>query len=322
MHGMRRSRALLPAVVVTALGCAAASDARAEGFVDSLVRRFGESEFIFARLRSNAPMLPLAWVSGATYNDTRFSLPGGGASASRFEQTSFSEGAFLPIPIGKRDALVLGEWVGNTKFRAKESSGRDLSVLSVGIPIGWGRQVSPDWQVAAFVAPYGHTAHHDSWYWETLGGIFARYLPDERVSWVLGAYLDVSPLEDFYTPYLGATFFISERWTVNAIMPWPGVTYAPNENLLFRLGVTPSGASWEAEVGNERPKASFSAWNIGLGAEWRVYRNFWFGGEVGVSGIRGFSLVGSNWESADSELDSTGYALLTFNFRPGSIPGK
>jgi len=308
--------------MVAALACGGVHEARAEGFVDALVRRFGESEFIFARLKSNAPLLPLAWVSGASYHDTQFSLPDGGVSATSFGQTSFSEGAFLPIPIGKRDALILGEWVGNTKFRAKDASDQDLSVMSVGIPIGWGRQVSPNWQLAAFVAPYGHTAHHDSWYWETLGGVFARYLPGERVSWVFGAYMDVSPVEDFYTPYLGVTFYINERWMVNAIMPWPGVNYSPTPNVLFRLGVTPSGASWEAQIGEQRPKASFSAWNLGFGAEWRVYGNFWLGGEVGISGIRGFSLVGSHWESADSELDSTGYALLTFNFRPASIASK
>jgi hypothetical protein len=78
------------------------------------------------------------------------------------------------------------------------------------LPLGWIRQSTSDWQLAAFVAPLGHKTHQDSWYWETLGGVFARYMSSDRVAWIFGAYADVSPLEEFYTPYLGAILTIED----------------------------------------------------------------------------------------------------------------
>jgi hypothetical protein len=314
----RSTRAAMCLCVVLALPLRPIASARAEGLVESLVRRFAQSEFEFMRAQSNAPFLPLAWATLTGYDEGTFTRPDGGETAVTFRQTSISQGAFVPIPLGKRDALVAGEWLSLTHFDLDNSAVGELDVISAAVPAGWIRQSTPDWQVAAFIAPLGHKTHEDSWYWETLGGVFARYVRNDRTAWIFGAYVDLAPLEDFYTPYLGATFILNERWTISAVMPWPAVTYAPSPDTLFRLGVVPSGASWSIEPGEQRPRMSLSAWDFGLSAQRRIYRNLWFGVEVGVSGLRGLTMVGGDWQAPDTRLDNTGFALLTLNLRPGS----
>ena len=302
----------------TALLLVAAS-AHADGVVDALVRRFAQSDFAFIRAQSNAPFLPLAWITPTTYEEVAFTRPDGTEPGATFQQSSVSEGALVPIPLSRRDALVVGEWMSMTRFEQRGAASDSLDVFSVAVPVGWIRQPTPDLQFAAFLAPLGHKTDEDDWYWETLGGLFARYMSDDRTAWVVGAYFDVSPLDDFYTPYLGATFILNERWSINAIMPWPSVTYAPNTRTLLRLGVSPSGTSWSIEPGERRPRLSLSAWNFGLAAEWRLFRNTWLGAEVGVSAIRGLTLEGTDWQPPETKLDNTAYALLTINFRPESI---
>ncbi|HEY5809878.1 MAG TPA: hypothetical protein VIT67_18030 [Povalibacter sp.] len=292
--------------------------AMADGLIGALVQRFAQSDFEFVRGQSNAPFPPAASLTTSVYQESEFRRPDDADSDVTFQQAAVSQYALLPIPIGRRDAIAIGEWVSWTHFDIDNSPRNDLEVLSVGLPVGWVRQASPGWQVAAFVAPVGHRTPEDSWYWETLGGAFARNLRGDRFAWVVGVYFDVSPLEDFYTPYLGATYLINERWTLNAIMPWPSVTYAPTTSTVFRLGVTPSGASWSVEPGERHPRMNLSTWNFGLTVERRIARNLWLGFEAGVAGLRGLSIVGGDWEAPETKLHNTGFARLTLNLRPGS----
>ncbi len=318
----RRSIALFSCGLVT---CALAvtllhpASARADGLIDTLVRRFSESEFEFVRAQSNAPFPPAASLATSVYQESEFRRADGIDSDVTFQQATISEYAFLPITLGKRDAIAIGQWMSWTHFDIDNAPRDDLDVFSVSVPVGWIRQQSPNWQIAAFVAPLGHRTPEDNWYWETMGGAFARNVRGDRFAWIFGAYFDVSPLEDFYTPYLGATYVINEQWTLNAIMPWPSVTYAPTNRTVFRLGVAPSGASWTIEPGERRPRMNLSTWNFGLTAEHRLASNLWLGFEVGVAGLRGLSIVGSDWEGLETKLDNTGFAMLSLNLRPGSL---
>jgi hypothetical protein len=293
----------------------------AEGFVAALARRFADSEFEFMRAQSNAPLPPLAWASLTGYENVQVTHTDSTVAGIEFQQTSLSEGAFLPIPIGSRDALVIGEWISLSELKLAHSD-NELDVLSVSVPVGWIRQASDRWQWAAFVAPLGHKSEHDDWYWETLGGAFARRLQSDRFAWIVGFYFDVAPLEDFYTPYLGAAYVINDRWTLNAIMPWPSITYAPTPDVFFRLGVAPSGASWTLEAGERRPRVSLDSWNLGFRVETRVVDNVWVGIEGGVSGLRGLSFIDDDWQGLDVDLDETPYAMLTVGFRPNPNPSR
>jgi hypothetical protein len=312
-----RNRSSLHSLLLGAVACLSAAPALGEGVIDTLVQRFAASEFVFTRAQSNGPFPPPAALTANGYQDFTFRPADGADPEVTAEQQSVSQYALVPIPIGTRDAIVAGEWMSWTHFDLTNAARDDLEVFSVAIPVGWIRQASPDWQVAAFVSPLAHRTPDDDWYWETLGGIFTRNVRGDRLAWIIGAYFDVSPLEDFFTPYIGAVYIVNERWTLNGVMPWPSVTYAPNTDVLFRLGVSPSGASWSIEPGGRRPRVNLTAWNFGLAAERRLYQGFWIGFEIGTSCLRGLSIVGADWEPPETKLDNTGYALLTLNFRPG-----
>src|SRR5262245_32930706 len=106
-------------VAVIAIAVLATSTTQAEGFVDAVVRRFAESDFEFLRAQSNAPFLPLGWVAVTGYQEGQFTQPDGTATDITFEQSGFSQGAFLPLPVGERDAVIIGEWIGKTDFDLK-----------------------------------------------------------------------------------------------------------------------------------------------------------------------------------------------------------
>jgi hypothetical protein len=289
---------------------------QADGLIDGLVRRFTESDIEFKRAESDVPFLPAAWLEASGYREAAFVRPDGSSSDINYRQSSLSEGAFLALPIGQRDAFVIGEWLSTTEFRLPDTQRSDFSVLSVSVPIGWIRQASPDWQLAAFVAPLGSTSRDDGWYWETLGGAFARYSQNDRLAWIFGAYFDVAPLEDFYTPYLGATYAFNRHWSLDAVLPWPGVNFAPNKDTFFRLGVAPAGASWSIEPGVRHPRVSLSVWNLGLMASHRLFGQVWLSVEAGISGLRGLSIVGGEFESLQTHMSNTGYASLMLAWRP------
>jgi hypothetical protein len=68
----------------------------ADGLVDELLQRFANSDIELLRAKSNAPLLPLAWVSAADYGDARFTRPNGAGTDLEYDQTTLSQGAFFP----------------------------------------------------------------------------------------------------------------------------------------------------------------------------------------------------------------------------------
>jgi hypothetical protein len=291
----------------------------ADGLIDELIQRFAQSDFQFQRVASDIPFLPVAWLTATTYGNAQFVRPDGGIAGVDYHQTSLSEGGLLPVPLGVRDAVAIGEWLSSTDFRLEHTSRPNVSVLSVSVPLGWLRQQCQTWQIAAFVAPLGSTDHNNGWYWETLGGAFARHAQTDHLSWVFGAFFDVAPQDHFYAPYVGLSYALDEHWTFDVLLPWPGVTFAPNKNYLLRLGISPAGASWSVDKDEQRPHVSLSVWNLGLHAEHRLFKQIWLSVEAGVSGLRGLSVEGGAVQPLNTHLSNTGYALLGINLRPAAV---
>ena len=308
----------MKAIVATLL-LAAASTAAA-GPLEDMARRFAESDFVFNRSRNNVPFIPVAWLSATQYNESRFLLASGEASSITFDETSLSEATFVPFLIGRRDAIVIGQWMSWSQLDL--DGGRDKEVFSVAVPIGWARQTSPQWQVAAFVSPLGHNSPGDGWYWETMGGVFARWLQSDRLAWLFGFYADVSPREEFYTPYVGITWTVNPEWTLSMVLPWPAVLYAPTPDWLFRFGVAPTDATWSVDFDEHgeprKAQLHFGSWNLGLTAERRVWKYLWLAAEAGVAGFRGFSFAGSDWEGPNTDVGTDLYISVRINFRPGA----
>ena len=294
-----------------------ACDSRAAG-VEDWIQSFAQSDFRFNRSTSNAPFAPLAWASYANYGNTDFSVPGSSGARISYRQASLSEAAMVPVLINSRDALVVGEWASLTRFNTDSATLGEFDALSISVPLGWGRQASEKWQYAALVAPMGHKASlgNSPWYWEYLGGAFARYTASDSVSWVYGLYVDLSPVENFYIPYVGANWIINPKWTLCAIMPWPAVLYAPTADTFFRFGVAPTGSSWALQPKTNQVELNLDAWNLGVSMEHRVHGRLWARIEAGISGMRGISISSGQLNNPDSGLGTAPYVSVGITFRP------
>lgn len=283
-------------------------------FMQRWVEQFADSEIVFQRGSTNVPFQPLAFVDATHYGESTLERADGSSVSAR--QTTLSQGAVLPFLMSPRDALLVGDWVSWSHFDSTSSNLDSFDVLSVGVPVGWFRQVNDRWQAGGFVMPLGHKASGEHWSWETMTGGFARYVQNDRLWWAFGLYADFSPGDNLYLPYVGASYALNERWTLSAVMPWPAVLYAPDSHTLYRLGVSPSGASWSTETGTSDIQYELDTWDFGFSAARRLQGNLWLEGEVGVTGLSGMSLRGSDWEEPDFDVSNSPYISIGINFRP------
>ncbi len=286
------------------------------GTLDDWIRSFADSEIQFQRPTSNVPFQPLAFVDVRFYGDTEVRREG--ADSLSFDQTTVSQAAALPFLIGPRDVLVVGEWIGWSEFDSHSSTFDSFRVLSIGIPVGWLRQLNDDWQAAAFVMPLGNraTLADVSWSWEAMGGAFARYVQSDHLAWTFGFFTDIGPGETIYLPYLGATWSVTDQWTLSAMMPWPALLYAPSKNALFRFGAAPSGASWSIRPDGDRASFALDSWDLGLSAGHRVYGNWWLMLGAGIGGLRGLRVTDGEWREPEVSVGSSPYINFGIDYRP------
>jgi hypothetical protein len=288
-----------------------------EFFADAL-QALRDSDIDFQRGESNAPFVPVASLSTRLYDEGRL-VDGRDNTVLEFEQRTVSASALLPLHIGQRDALFSGAWVSRSSFESDEPSADDFSVASVGLPLGWLRQVDEQWQAAAFIMPLGHRSTQDNanWSLQTMGGAFARYLHSDRLWWAVGLFVDSGPKERYALPYAGASWIINPRWTLSAVMPWPAVLYAPTQDWLFRLGAAPAGATWTVQPGDDDIAVNLDTWNFGLTAERHLAGSAWVALEAGVGGLRGVRLNvdRADFEGGDISVGSSGYLALSLRLR-------
>jgi hypothetical protein len=286
------------------------------GFVQGLVNQFEQSDIVFQRSSSTVPFPPIAFLGARSYADAE--VESGRGDALKYDIDTVSQAAGLPILVTQKDALIIGEYLSWSDFDIKNEGTDSFDVVTVGLPLAWLRQQSDDWQLAAFVMPMGHHSSKDNsdWTWQYLGGAFARYVQNDRLWWAMGLYADIAPGDNFYIPYVGASWSINDHWTLSAIMPWPGISYAPNQNWLFRLGASPSGASWAIDEEQGETVTNFDAWDFGLSAEKRLDGNFWGSVEAGVGGLRGLRFSGSSVDTPDLDVSSSWYLSIDLKYRP------
>jgi hypothetical protein len=299
----------------------------AQGFISDMigdsVRAFADSDIVFERSDSNAPYFPIASFNTRSYGAATVTIEGGDTDLD-FRQSAVSGFAALPQLVSRRDALITGAWVSSSRFDTSDAQIGDFRVDTLGLPLGWFRQVNPQWQAAAFVMPLGHrsTQGESDWTLQTMGGVFTRYTQNERLWWAFGLFADHSPNDSYVLPYVGASWVINPRWTVSAIMPWPSIVYAPTQDWLFSLGASPSGASWSLQPAANEVAISLDAWDFGINAERRLYRNLWLSARAGVGGLRGLRLNSNSGdiENPDINVGGSGFFALSLKIRPGMLP--
>ncbi len=113
------------------------------GAADEWIRRFADSDIVFQRSESNAPFLPIAFASTAYYSDSELSTDDG-RTLLKFDISTLSQAAGIPLLLGKKDVFAAGEWISLTRFRATDQDKvtGSFDVLSIGLPVGWLRQAN------------------------------------------------------------------------------------------------------------------------------------------------------------------------------------
>ena len=297
-------------------------DAIAESFMQERIDAFRASDILFQRSDSNVPFMPIAFLNASTYSEAQVTNNTTGETVN-FEQQGVSAMGGVPFLPTNRDMLVTGAYVSSTQFTSEDPERDDFRVDSIGVPLGWLRQVNPRWQAAAFVMPFGHRSTQDegNWSLQTLGGVFGRYTQHERLWWVFGVFADHSEQESYALPYVGASWSINDRWTLSAVMPWPSVMYAPTRDWLFSLGASPSGAAWSVQDQQRDVAISLDAWDFGLTVERRLHRNLWLSAKTGVGGLRGlrYSTRDDDVEAPDIDVGASAFFALSLRIRPGEL---
>ncbi|MEM8868167.1 MAG: DUF6268 family outer membrane beta-barrel protein [Verrucomicrobiota bacterium] len=260
--------------------------------------------------------MPVASLSYSYYGDTEVS----NSSNQSFEynMSHFSQMALMPIYVGKNDMIMVGDYASWSTFEIQNGPIDNFEVTSLALPIGWLRQIDPAWQVMAFTAPFGHNSNLDGaeLSGQLMSGVFARYVKNEKTWWAFGFYSDLNPVESYAIPYLGVFWTLNEEWSLNLIFPWPSLSYAPNEDWLFSLGLAPSGGSWAIEAEDEEIYYNMDAWDFSLNAERRIHEHIWLSIRAGVGGLRSLRITSSGVEDSDFGIDSGWYFGLKLNIRP------
>ena len=150
-----------------------------------------------------------------------------------------------------------------------------------------------------------------------MAGGFARYTQNEKLWWAFDVFADIQPGDDLYLPYVGAVWSYNDQWTFNVIMPWPAIVYSPSQDVAFRLGAVPSGASWQVTNRNEEDVTyNLDSWDFGVSAERRFQGKFWAVLEAGVGGLRGLRVSSGNIEGPDIDISASTFISFSINYRP------
>ncbi|MFT6051872.1 MAG: hypothetical protein ACJAZ0_003048 [Halioglobus sp.] len=309
-------RYCLPCLAASYIALAIPS-AAGESFMANMTQAFADSDIVFERGESNAPFLPLAFLDASSYSDAEVGSDSRGQEIN-YKLDTYSGMAVAPYLVGSKDAVFGGLYASHSDFEVNAGLTEDFNVNTVGIPLGWLRQVDDNWQVGAFFMPMGHNSSLEGsdWTWQYLGGAFGRYVQNDTLWWAFGLYMDIAPGEDFFIPYVGASWDINNHWTLSAMMPWPAILYAPTPNWLVRLGASPSGASWSVSTDQREVAINVDAWDFGLTVERRFAGNLWASLEAGWGGFRGLRVNDSKLEEAEFDIGSSAYISIDFTFRP------
>lgn len=307
-------RWIRPVLVAGLISLAAAPSASAQG--GAWLQAIAASEFEFQRADINVPSIPFSWLMVTRYGETELTSDRADLDGVTFDQRSLSHGLFAPAMIRRRDMLLAGYFLGSSKLdfdRAPIKDG-DLHTLAVGG--AWLHQLKPKWMTATFVAPFLHSGLGGGSPWEVewFAGGLVRYYQEPTIQWIFGGVYQQGFDSWFLYPYVGALWSPHPDWSLNAVMPWPSISYAVNRRWLLRVGAGPSGGQWRAQD-QEQLSLDFGGWDLGLTSEVRLVRSIWLSAAAGWSGFRGFGIDEEGDTVEETDLDSEPFVRIGLNFR-------
>jgi len=283
----------------------------AHAALDALMQAILESDFRLTTQESDIPFPRTAWVQTEYSPHTEIS---GGA---RYAETAVSQGALWPASVSKRDMFVLGENIRWDQVEARTGPPDRHTVLTVSPIAAWLRQIDHDNLVAVFTAPFfsRELQHHDSWGMQCFTGVVALHWRDQHWKWLYGGVHEYTFGDNILYPYLGAIWTPSRHWSVNLVIPWPAVSYAPDKNTLYTLGLSPGGSAFVTDSSETKTRYSLNTWNLTTSAGRQLRPHLWLAAGAGISGLRSLTATDAN-DTRQLKIKSSPFFTLSLQFRP------
>jgi hypothetical protein len=292
-------------------------------YIADKARAFSKSDIEFSRARGNAPFLPVAYLGTSYYDDaTVREFPEAGGSV-RYQESTASAAGGLPFLLNQTDALVLGFYASHSEFTVDDSSlteAEKFRVDTAAIGLGYVKQWNDDWQLMGFLLPFYNDNNLETGqsYWQTMGGVFARYTASNDVWWMFGAFASTSPFDKYWLPYVGISYTIDKEWTISGIMPWPQVIYAPSPDWFVAVGGMISGSGWAIDAQQGVASRDINAFDLGVDFSRRIKGSLWASVSAGVGGLRALQFDdGSDLDGPSFDVSRSPFIRLNLAIRPG-----
>jgi hypothetical protein len=288
---------------------------KAYAFGDVLIDKILRSDFIYDRGITNMPFIPIGYLT-ATHQDKLEVEPCPFAQQEcEFQYQSISQGAGLPVWVGQKNMLILGETLDVDVFKTKNDS---TTINTGGLLAAWVTQHSTQWQSGAFIYHYQNLdsdTRSDNTS-GTIGGAVARYRHSARLHSYWGAVQVSGGDESLLYPYAGFDWLINNYWGVSAVIPWPTVNYAPNEDQLFKVGALISETTWSVKQNDRFYTQDFSQLSLGISFEQKFSKLVWGELAIGYTGLGKLQIESDADSEITTDIASRPFIKLALNLRP------
>ena len=284
-----------------------------EKLLDQLI----SSDFIYDRNISNAPPLMIGYLDTNAQNGLTFDgeCPTALKDDCRLSYRSLSQGFGTPVWVGQKNMLVLGETLDVDYFSNRTES---FSIYTGGVLAAWINQPSEQWQQGAFVYNYWNLGD-DQERADTstvYAGYVARYRHSARFHSYVGLIYTDALERALVFPYAAFDWFVDNRWTISAILPWPLLTYSPNPDQAFKVGALVTGSSWTSASDGDVYSRDFTQLNLGFVFEQRLNDLFWGEFSLGYAGLGRLSMDSDQDSDLEVDLESSPYFRIGITVRP------
>lgn len=286
----------------------------AQAVGDKLIETVMRSDFIFDRNVSNVPLFPLGYLS-ANYNDSIELEDCPQSPFCDFSYLSLRQGFGLPVWVGKKNMIILGE---SLELDQIESENQSLDLASGGLLIAWIQQSTPKWQNGLFYYAYDglnedHQLKQPS---GSYAGFVGRYRHDKKFHSYWGGVRVAETGDHTWYPYAGFDWYVDKEWFVSMVIPWPSLSYAPSTDEIYRLGASFSGSDWTNENWGQSVQNSFNKIDFGFSYERRLTQLLWVEARVGYTGLGQFSVSSSGSVDFSTDVSHSPFYRLGINLRP------
>ncbi len=284
-------------------------------FGEILVDKILRSDFIYDRGITQLPFIPIGYLAATHQSGLEPEYCPLEQQGCEFQYQSITQGAGLPVWVGQKNMLIVGETLDVDVF----DTGNDSTTVNTGgLLAAWVSQHSERWQSGAFIYYY-ENLDSDTRSDNTSGtfvGMVGRYRHSARFHTYWGAVQVNSGDESLLYPYAGFDWYINNHWGVTAVLPWPSINYAPNETQLFRIGALVSETTWTIKQDNNFYTQDFSQVSAGVSFEQKISRLMWGELSVGYTGLGKFQVETDADSKLNTNISNQPYIKLALNVRP------